>query len=313
MYGLPQVGKLAHEKLKKLLHSCSYHPTPHTPGLWTHKRKDIYFSLVVDNFGVNYTKESDGQELIQLLCTPYTVTTDFTGVKYYGLTLLWDYNNRTVQLSMPGYIKAALLRFQHETPTRPGHAPYKYINPTYSTQPPELIPEDTSTPLIKSQITRIQQIVGTLLYYTRAVDTILLTTLNDIATQQSKCTMKTAQNITKLLNFCATYPNASVIFRASDMVLHVDSDASYLSLSKARSRVAGNYYLSDLSSDLAKEPTSGSKPNCPIFTVCHILRHTMIPAAEAELAALSKNGQEVVVLRNTLLNLEHHQPPLQLK
>ena len=156
MYGLPQAGKLAHDKLKKLLISRDYHPAPHTPGLWTHKRKDIYFSLVVDDFGVKYTKESDVQELIQLLSTTYTVTTDFTGVKYCGLTLLWDYTNRTVQLSMPGYIKAALLRFQHETPTRPEHAPYKYVNPTYSTQPPEPIPEDTSTPLIKSQITRIQ-------------------------------------------------------------------------------------------------------------------------------------------------------------
>ena len=313
MYGLPQAGKLAHDKLKKLLISRDYHPAPHTPGLWTHKRKDIYFSLVVDDFGVKYTKESDVQELIQLLSTTYTVTTDFTGVKYCGLTLLWDYTNRTVQLSMPGYIKVALLRFQHETPTRPEHAPYKYVNSTYSTQPPELILEDTSTPLIKSQITRIQQIVGTLLYYTRAVDTILLTTLNDIATQQSKGTIETSKSITKLLNFCATYPNASIIFCASDMVLHVDSDASYLSLSKARSRAGGHYYLSDLSSDPTKEPTNVPKPNGPVYTVCHILRHIMASAAEAEIAALFKNGQEAVVLRNTLRNLGHPQPPTPIK
>ena len=207
----------------------------------------------------------------------------------------------------------ALLRFQHEIPTRPEHGPYKYVNPIYSKQPPEPILEDISTPLIKSQITRIQQIVGTLLYCARAVDTILLTALNDIATQQSTGTIEISQSITKLLNFCATYPNASPIFRTSDIVLHIDSDTSYLSLSKARSRVGGYYYLSDLSSDLEKEPTSGSKPNGPIFTVCHILRHTMAPAAEAELAALFKNGQEAVVLRNTLLNLGHHQPPTPIK
>ena len=99
MYRLPQAGKLAHEKLEKLLVSRDYHPTPHTPGLWTHKRKDINFLLVVNDFGVKYTKESDVQELIQLLCTTYTVTTNFTGVKCCGLTLLWDYTNRTVQLS----------------------------------------------------------------------------------------------------------------------------------------------------------------------------------------------------------------------
>ena len=77
------------------------------------------------------------------------------------------------------------------------------------------------------------------MYYERAVDTILSTTLNDIATQQSKGTIEIAQSITKLLIFCATYQNASIIFCASDMILHVHLDASYLSVSKARSRTGG--------------------------------------------------------------------------
>ena len=55
------------------------------------------------------------------------------------------------------------------------------------------------------------------------------------------------------------------------MVLHVDSDASYLSLSKAQSRTDKHYYRNDLSIGPTKESTSVSKPSGPIFTVCHIL------------------------------------------
>ena len=133
---------------------------------------------------------------------------------------------------MPGYIKTAVLLFQHEPPPRPEHAPYKYHNPLYSKLPPVPIPEDTSTPLMQPQITRIQQPIGILLYYARAVDPILLTALNDIASQQTNGVIETAQSNTKILNLCATYPNDSIVFRVRDMILHVDSDDSYLSLSK---------------------------------------------------------------------------------
>mgnify|MGYP004176976041 CR=1 FL=1 len=64
---------------------------------------------------------------------------------------------------------------------------------------------------------------------------------------------------------------------------------------------------------LKKEPTNVPKPNGPVYTVCHILRHIMASAAEAEIAALFKNGQEAVVLRNTLRNLGHPQPPTPIK
>ena len=63
MYGLSQSGKVAHDKLKTLLKSRGYYPTPHTPGLWTRKSKD-FFLIVVDDLGVKYTKEFDVQDLI---------------------------------------------------------------------------------------------------------------------------------------------------------------------------------------------------------------------------------------------------------
>ncbi len=35
----------------------------------------------------------------------YTLTKDGLGDLYYGIQLDWDYNERTVDISMPGYIK----------------------------------------------------------------------------------------------------------------------------------------------------------------------------------------------------------------
>jgi len=55
------------------------------------------------------------------------------------------------------------------------------------------------------------------------------------------------ESIVQLLNYCATNPEATVRFKASDMVLHIESNASCLSAPKAWSRAAEFFYLSDKS------------------------------------------------------------------
>jgi hypothetical protein len=59
----------------------------------------------------------------------YNISSDWNGSAYCGLTLEWDYKNRTVDLSMPGYIKAALHKYRHPAPARPEHAPPDRIHP----------------------------------------------------------------------------------------------------------------------------------------------------------------------------------------
>ena len=49
----------------------------------------------------------------------------------------------------------------------------------------------------------------------------------------------------RLLNCAATHPDAAIQYRASDMILHVHSDASYLSEPQARSRAGGFHFLGD--------------------------------------------------------------------
>ena len=67
MYGLPQAGRLAHDRLVSHLTKYGYRPTKHTPGLWTSDDKKIAFALWVDDFAVKYGNENDVEHLIQTM------------------------------------------------------------------------------------------------------------------------------------------------------------------------------------------------------------------------------------------------------
>jgi hypothetical protein len=134
----------------------------------------------------------------------------------------------------------------------------------------------------------------------------MLTAIGEIATQQASATKFTLCAITQLLNYAATNPEATIRFHASDMILYVESDASYLSVSKARSRAAGFHYLSGK----VNNPATHQPPlNGPVNILCKILKNVLSSAAEAELAGLFLNGKEAVPERITLDELGHPQPP----
>ena len=54
MYGLPQAGILVNKLLKKWLALHGYFEQPHTPGLWKHVSRPVWFNLCVNDFGINY-------------------------------------------------------------------------------------------------------------------------------------------------------------------------------------------------------------------------------------------------------------------
>ena len=81
--------------------------------------------------------------------------------------------------------------------------------------------------------------MGSFLYYARALDLTMLPALNEIASQQAKPTINIKSKCKRLMDYAATYPDVYIRYYASDMVLHVDSDAAYLVTPKAKSRIAG--------------------------------------------------------------------------
>ncbi len=118
MYGLPQAGIIAQELLQKRLAAVGYHQSQIIPGLWTHKTRNICFTLVVDDFAIKYTTKEDAQHLVNALEKDYTISIDWDTTKYIGLTIDWDYMKRKVYIHMPGYLAKALQRFKHPTPKR---------------------------------------------------------------------------------------------------------------------------------------------------------------------------------------------------
>jgi hypothetical protein len=108
MYGLPQAGHIAQEQLIKRLKKAGYFQSESSPGFWKHEWRPISFTLVVDDFGVKYVGKENADHLISVLQEDYKIDIDWEGTRYIGLTLDWDYIQRKVHLSMPGYIIKAL-------------------------------------------------------------------------------------------------------------------------------------------------------------------------------------------------------------
>jgi hypothetical protein len=109
MYGLPQAGIIAQDLLTKQLHKAGYCQSKITPCSWGYNWCPISFTLVVDDFGVKYTNKDNVKHLMNVLEQDYTIDTDWDGTQYLGLMLDWNYATQKVHLSMPGYIKTALV------------------------------------------------------------------------------------------------------------------------------------------------------------------------------------------------------------
>ena len=88
-------------------------------------------------------------------------------------------------------------------------------------------------------VTPIQQVIGSLLCFVRTVDLTTLPGLGSIATEQSQATDQTKINVKHMLDYLATMSDAKIRYHKSNMVLNIHLDASYLSESRARSRVTG--------------------------------------------------------------------------
>ena len=97
------------------------------------------------------------------------------------------------------------------------------------------------------------------------------------------------------------------------MILHIDSDALYLSGPRAHSHTGGHYYLRSLPTYPKKYPNLLPPTNGPIHIECRVLKHVVVSAAKAEVLGLFHNGQTAVPLRITLHDLGFTQPTTLIK
>jgi hypothetical protein len=91
------------------------------------------------------------------------------------------------------------------------------------------------------------------------------------------------------------------------MILHIHSDASYLSENEAKSR-AGGFFNMGSDTKTGKKLTNGA-----ILIISKVLKDVMSSAAEAESGSIFINAKEGAVLRTTWEELGHPHPPTSME
>ena len=163
-------------------------------------------TLVVDDFGIKYGTKEDANHLLDTLKKVYQITEDWSGTKYVGLTIDINRQKRTLAISIPGYVDRALKRFNVTKLDRDTHSPLIFPPIRYGQKYQKPKPEDTTPRVGPEQKKFIQQVIGTFLFYARAIDNTMLLGLNKLGIQQAQPTEQTMEDVHRFLQYCATIP-----------------------------------------------------------------------------------------------------------
>ena len=195
---------------------------------------------MVDDFDITYIGLDHAYHIINKLEQWYEISIGCSSSLFCGMSIKWDYHKHTCNISMPGNIEKSLTNYQYQKPARSQHCPHKHIPITYGAyQQPT--PNDTSPPFSPAGIKHVQDIVGILLCYAWAVDSTLVAAVSFIAARQAKGMQAVQQACDPLFDYVATHPHASLKFIASDMILVVHTNASYLSELNSTSCTTGHF------------------------------------------------------------------------
>ena len=210
IYGFKESRKLANIDLRAALATEGYKSCRFTHGLYKHKTQNVAFSFVVNDFLVKYINKKDADHLMMTLQKKYPIKINLKGDYYLGITLEWNYHKihseRNVWLSMPGYVKEALIEFKrHFVKQQFSASPFQ--EPVYGSkvQYADIIEIPI---IIKKQIHILQQICGKFLYYAWTIDSTMMHALNVLALQVAAEPTKTEEAQACFLNYCATNPDA---------------------------------------------------------------------------------------------------------
>jgi hypothetical protein len=254
-------------------------------------------------FGVKYGSQDNMDHLIALIKKTYTLTKDWMGNLYCGICLDWDYTNCMVNISIPGYIKKRLQQYSHIASKQVQNCPFMPASKQFGSKAQTPLPLDSLPKLDKVGIKKGQKIVGSILYCARAVDMTVLIALSTIAAKQTISTKPTLERRTQMLDCLVHNANTKVRFQASDMIMNIHLDASYLSEAKACSQTCGHFFMGWMPKD--GDPI---KINGAFCVSVNILRFVVASTAEAELGTLYHNCQTGIVFCQTLEAMGHKQP-----
>ena len=111
----------------------------------------------------------------------------------------------------------------------------------------------------------------------------MLMDLKSLAAVQTKPTIDTTKQITQFLNYSATHLDAITEYRKIGIIIHIYSNASYISEPEAQSRAGGYFFLEKNSKIPIQEMP---QENVPVHVEFSIMRNVMASATESELGGL---------------------------
>jgi hypothetical protein len=128
--------------------------------------------------------------------------------------------------------------------------------------------------------------------------------LSSIAIKQSKGVTSMMGKAKQLLDYIATYPDATICFRMSNMIMNVNSNALYVLGYNNHSWACDHFFMGWSLTNGDPIKLSGA-----FFTLCVILGFVLVASAtEAEFGALFLNCKEGMIFHLTLEESGHPQP-----
>jgi hypothetical protein len=125
-----------------------------------------------------------------------------------------DHNEQqgTIAISMPNYIAKAIRRFNIGDLTKKYNSPGRCNGKTYGAQV-QTTEIDRTEPINEERRKVIQQIVGVILFYARAIDYTMLVEVNKLSSKQAKPTVQVEEDAVQILRYAATWPTASLVYK----------------------------------------------------------------------------------------------------
>ena len=307
LYGMDDAGRTAQRDLLRHLQPHGFYMCRHTPGLFRHRHRRIVFATWVDDIICKSDPSTNDLEfLLDVLQKKYPLKVDHNATAYLGYRIRLhrdqDPSLDTLKLNMPNYVKAGLSSLGFVSDSHP-NSPIIYEAPIYGAAI-QFEPIDDSPPASPEEQAYLRKAVGIFRYYAQAIDGTIILTVSRLASAQSKPTKKTMQMLHRFLNYMHHNPDAEIVYRPSDMQLHLHSDESYLSDPESRSRAAGFFTCGKI---VFTGPENPSQVNGPIRTSSTIIPTVVGSAMEASYAAMYINAQDATVDRQTLIDLGHPQ------
>lgn len=188
---------------------------------------------------------------------------------------------------MPDYVTKAIERIQHTNPKQRQDSPHFWTLLYYGKRPQMVTDPDESYLLDNKSTKRIQSIFGTFLYYVWSVDPKMLRAINEISRVKSKPKKDTDTKSAMIIDYADIYPNTFIRYHARNMVLHVDSDVTYLTIKEARSWYSRCFYISGCTSP--RPVKTSPKIKFPIHTECNTISNVVSSAAEAKTCVTFNN------------------------